>query len=66
MAEQENGAAQEAPQIKMQTLSQFIRDMSFENVLAQRGSGGGEVQPDVKVAVNLDGKKRKTEHKLAR
>jgi len=62
MAEQENGAAQEAPQIKMQTLSQVIRDMSFENVLAQRGSGGGEVQPDVKVAVNLDGKKRNTEH----
>lgn len=62
MAEQENGAAQQAPQIKMQTLSQFIRDMSFENVLAQRGSGGGDVQPDVQVAVNLDGKKRSADH----
>ncbi|WP_297769400.1 protein-export chaperone SecB [uncultured Roseovarius sp.] len=61
MAEQENGAAQQSPQIKMNTLSQFIRDMSFENVLAQRGTGG-DVQPDVQVAVNLDAKKRNTEH----
>jgi preprotein translocase subunit SecB len=29
--------------------------------LAQRGTGG-EVQPDVQVAVNLDAKKRSTEH----
>lgn len=61
MAEQENGAAQQSPQVKMHTLSQFVRDMSFENVLAQRGTGG-EVQPDVQVAVNLDGKKRSAEH----
>ncbi|MFU8778014.1 MAG: protein-export chaperone SecB [Roseovarius sp.] len=61
MAEQENGAAQTAPQLKMNILSQFIRDMSFENVLAQRGTGG-EVQPDVQVAVNLDVKKRSVEH----
>jgi preprotein translocase subunit SecB len=45
----------------MNILSQFIRDMSFENVLAQRGTGG-EVQPDVQVAVNLDAKKRSVEH----
>lgn len=61
MAEQENGAAQAAPQMKMNILSQFIRDMSFENVLSQRGTGG-EVQPDVQVAVNLDAKKRSVEH----
>lgn len=61
MAEQENGATPQAPQMKMNILSQFIRDMSFENVLAQRGTGG-EVQPDVQVAVNLDAKKRSTEH----
>ncbi|WP_294614084.1 protein-export chaperone SecB [Roseovarius sp.] len=61
MAEQQNGAAQPAPQVKMNTLSQFIRDLSFENVLAQRGTGG-EVQPDVSVAVNLDAKKRSVEH----
>lgn len=61
MAEHENGAAQSGPQMKMNILSQFIRDMSFENVLAQRGTGG-EVQPDVQVAVNLDAKKRSVEH----
>ncbi|MGR3547011.1 MAG: protein-export chaperone SecB [Roseovarius sp.] len=61
MAEHENGTAQAGPQLKMNILSQFIRDMSFENVLAQRGTGG-EVQPDVQVAVNLDAKKRSVEH----
>jgi preprotein translocase subunit SecB len=62
MAENENGAAPaEQPQIKMQILTQFVRDLSFENILAQRGTGG-EVQPDVTVAVNLDAKKRSAEH----
>jgi preprotein translocase subunit SecB len=45
----------------MQILTQFVRDLSFENILAQRGTGG-EVQPDVTVAVNLDAKKRSAEH----
>ncbi|GAW36346.1 protein-export protein SecB [Roseovarius sp. A-2] len=62
MAEQENGAAaQETPPLRMHIMTQFVRDLSFENVLAQRGTGG-EVQPDVQVAVNLDAKKRSTEH----
>jgi len=58
-----NGAAdqQQAPQVKMQVLAQFIRDLSFENILAQKGVSG-EVQPDVQVQVNLDAKKRPTEH----
>lgn len=46
-----------APGPQMSVLTQFIRDMSFENILAQRGIGG-EVTPDVQVAVNLDAKKR--------
>jgi len=67
MAEIENGAAAkpadspQQPQLKMQILTQFVRDLSFENVLAQRGTGG-EVQPDVQVTVNLDGKKRAADH----
>jgi len=64
MAEQNNGGAQSqdaTPQVKMNVLTQFIRDLSFENVLSQRGTGG-EVTPDVQVAVNLDAKKRKSEH----
>ena len=60
----ENGAAEtasEAPQVKMNVLNQFIRDLSFENILAQKGVQG-EVTPDVNVQVNLDAKKRAPEH----
>ena len=48
---------------KMQVLAQFIKDMSFENILAQRGNGG-DIQPDVEVQVNLDAKKRSAEHQF--
>ncbi|MDO6586433.1 protein-export chaperone SecB [Salipiger sp. 1_MG-2023] len=56
------GAAAPAP-VKMNVLAQFVRDMSFENILAQKGSTG-EVQPDVQVQVNLDAKKRNVEHQF--
>lgn len=58
-----NGAAPEGGQPtqptapKMSILAQFVRDLSFENILAQKGASG-EVQPDVQVQVNLDAKKR--------
>ncbi|MEV8468198.1 protein-export chaperone SecB [Fluviibacterium sp. DFM31] len=51
-----NGAAQQTP-VKMQVLAQYIRDMSFENIVAQKGING-DVKPDVQVQVNLDAKKR--------
>jgi preprotein translocase subunit SecB len=54
MAENENGAA--APQIRMNVASQFVRDMSFENILA-RTPDAAPGQPDVKVQVGLDAKK---------
>jgi len=58
----ENGAAADAgAKLRMHIMTQFVRDLSFENVLAQRGTGG-EVTPDVQVSVNLDAKKRSTEH----
>jgi len=57
-----NGAAPEAPQVRMQVLAQFVRDLSFENVLAQKGLAAGEVQPDIQVAVSLDARKRAAEH----
>jgi preprotein translocase subunit SecB len=65
MAENETpeAAAPEAPQIKMNILAQYIRDMSFENILAQKGIQG-EVNPDVQVQVNLDAKKRTAEHQF--
>ena len=56
MAETENGAAA-TPQIpQMQILGQFIKDMSFENILARKPVQG-QVQPDIQVQVALDGKK---------
>ncbi len=65
MTEQGNGGAapQQAPQVKMSVLTQFVRDMSFENVLAQQGTGG-EVTPDVQVGVNVDAKKRQTDNQF--
>jgi preprotein translocase subunit SecB len=52
----ENGAAQQ-PQVQMNILGQFVRDLSFENVMAQKGVRA-EGQPDINVQVNLDAKKR--------
>ncbi|WP_341247351.1 protein-export chaperone SecB [Nereida ignava] len=56
--------AQEAPAgIKMSVLAQYIRDMSFENILVQKG-GAGDVTPDVSVQVNIDAKKRTVENQF--
>lgn len=46
------------PQVRMQVLAQFIRDMSFENMVAKKGISGADVQPDIQVAVSLDARKR--------
>lgn len=51
------GAAPEQPQVKSRILAQYVRDMSFENILAQKGATG-EVQPELDVKVNLDARKR--------
>ncbi|MES2913592.1 MAG: protein-export chaperone SecB [Pseudomonadota bacterium] len=53
-----NGAATTPPQIKMQVLAQYVRDLSFENLVVQKGLTAGEVQPDIQVAVSLDARKR--------
>lgn len=58
MAEENGSAPQAAAPIKMQVLAQFVRDLSFENMVAQKGMSGGEVQPDIQVAVSLDARKR--------
>ncbi|KFI27915.1 protein-export chaperone SecB [Haematobacter massiliensis] len=58
MAEVANGGAPEAPQVRMQVLAQYTRDLSFENVVAQKGAQNGEMQPDIQVQVSLDGRKR--------
>jgi preprotein translocase subunit SecB len=50
------------PQLRMQVLAQYIRDMSFENMVAKKGLSGAEVQPDIQVAVSLDARKRPVDH----
>lgn len=71
MSEKDNGAATDAatngandgaPQLKMQVLAQFIRDLSFENIVAQKGISGSDVQPDIQVQVSLDGRARGAPH----
>lgn len=52
-----NGATP-APQVRMQVLAQYVRDLSFENLVVQKGLSGAEVQPDIQVAVSLDARKR--------
>jgi preprotein translocase subunit SecB len=42
----------------MQVLAQFIRDLSFENLVAQKGLSGTEMQPEIQVGVNLDARQR--------
>ena len=42
---------------RMQVLGQFIRDLSFENVVSQKAITG-EVSPDIQVQVSLDARKR--------
>lgn len=48
---------QQQPQIKQRIIAQFVRDLSFENILAQKG-GNAEGQPEMSVKVNLDARKR--------
>lgn len=63
MAENGDATAQQPAAVKMQVLGQFIRDMSFENIVAQKGITG-DVQPNVSVQVALDAKKRPTDHQF--
>lgn len=57
MADETEAAAAAPATPQMRVLGQYIRDMSFENIMSQKG-GGGDIQPDVQVQVNLDAKKR--------
>ncbi|MFO1174675.1 MAG: protein-export chaperone SecB [Paracoccaceae bacterium] len=61
MSDTANGA-EAASQLKMQVLAQFVRDLSFENIVAQKGVSAGEVQPDIQIQVSLDGRARQVPH----
>jgi len=58
-AQPDNQAAQPVLP-KMQILGQFVRDMSFENIAAQK-SLNSQVQPDIQVQVALDARKREAD-----
>lgn len=62
MSEEENAQAQKAPP-KMQILGQYIRDLSFENILVRKPAEG-EVKPNVQVQVALDAKKRSQDNQF--
>ena len=70
MTEETNGQAAAPAQpearqpqpVRMQILTQYIRDLSFENAVAQKGLPGGEVKPEINVQVSLDARKRQNDH----
>ena len=45
---------------KMNILAQYVRDLSFENILAQKGVDC-EIDPEIQVNVNIDARKRTTD-----
>jgi len=57
MAEETSQPAQ--PSVNV--LAQYIRDLSFENILAQKGVSG-DVTPDIQIQVKLDARKRSIEN----
>ena len=48
---------------KMNILAQYVRDLSFENILAQKGVDG-DLNPEIQVNVNIDAKKRTTDNQF--
>ena len=48
---------------KMKILAQYVRDLSFENILAQKGVDG-ELNPEMQVNVNIDAKKRTADNQF--
>jgi len=51
------------PNITQRVMAQYVRDLSFENIMAQKGVKG-EVKPEIAVQVSLDAKKRGTDNQF--
>jgi preprotein translocase subunit SecB len=67
MSENNGASAPKAPEAaalpvmpKLQILGQFVRDMSFENIAAQKALNS-QAQPDIQVQVALDARKREAD-----
>ena len=57
----ENGDAAAQPQAPgMKILAQYIKDLSFENAMVEKGVSGN-VEPQIEVSVALDARKRSVE-----
>ena len=52
--------ARRAAAPRLQVLTQYVRDLSFENIAAQKGIGA-DGKPDVKVQVNLDAQQKQAD-----
>ena len=50
------------PRIKMNILRQYVRDMSFENIIARNKSNTGAQAPNMQLSVALDSHKRAANH----
>jgi preprotein translocase subunit SecB len=62
MADESNGATPTAaPSPRMQILTQYVRDLSFENIAAQKGLPVSEGKPDVRVTVNIDAQPKQSD-----
>ena len=55
-------AAQPQAQVRLQILGQFVRDLSFENAVAQKGAQLSDVSPEMQVQVSLDARRRPADH----
>ncbi|MBK1634874.1 protein-export chaperone SecB [Rhodovulum adriaticum] len=54
------GAAEQQSQVKLRIVTQFIRDLSFENIAAQKNLQG-DVTPELAVEIGMDVRKRPTD-----
>ncbi len=57
----EAGAAATPVPPKMQILGQFVRDLSFENIAAQKGIQG-QAQPEVQIQIGVEARKRQADN----
>ena len=56
----QTGAPQQPPVVKNRIVAQYVRDMSFENILAQKGISG-DATPDIQARIDVDARKRGAE-----
>lgn len=57
----DTAAPAQPPQINNRIIAQYVRDMSFENILAQKGITG-DGTPDIQARVDVEARKRGAEN----